>query len=169
MRDADSFQVLGPDQANELRAFAERRWQEDLPDESERMFAAWASPWRPEALAHYLPLGWSFGSRRERDGALTGFFLGQALLFLRGQTQTLWIEHVEGASPEKTEALVDVAVRAAREKHLQQVLFNDASISVGGAFDVRAASGAPYLRASLEGRGAALVGEGLWRVKTTKG
>lgn len=164
------FVVIGPSELEDVFAFCQEGLASAIHDSSERMLASWAVPWRREALAHYLPLGWSFAAREKgrSQGPLEGFFIAQPILFMRGQTQTLWIEHVEARSVAAVEALADVAVRAAREKHLQRALFNDASESFPG-FDKRAAPSAPCLRSWLEGRGAARVGEGLWQVMTTKG
>lgn len=118
------YQVLSLNNYDEVFAFAERNLEKAFPDEAERMFASWAVRWRKEALEHYLRLGWSFIVRDQ--GQIVGFFLAQPFLFFRGQTQTLWVEHIEALDPEVREGLVDVAARVAREKHLQRVLFADA-------------------------------------------
>lgn len=117
-------QVLSNPDIDEVLDFASGRLVSAIPDEAERAFASWSVPWRKEALEHYLKLGWSFITRE--SGEARGFFLAQPFLFFRGQTQTLWVEHVEATSPEVLDVLVDVAVRVAREKHLQRVLFANA-------------------------------------------
>lgn len=120
---AVEFQVLSLSDLDEVYEFANRRLVANIPDEQERTFALWTVKWRREALEHYLKLGWSFIARD--NGATVGFFLAQPFLFFRGQTQTLWVEHIEAIDSETAEKLVEVAVRVAREKHLQRVLFSD--------------------------------------------
>lgn len=123
------YQVANPSELDEIIAFAEARLAETETDPTERMFKAWHAPWRKEALEHYLKLGWSFTVReRSPSGTkLVGFFLGQALLFLRSQTQTLWIEYLDAETKDARDGLVDLAVRLSREKHLQRVLFQNPS------------------------------------------
>ena len=118
------FQVLSQNDKDEIYEFAEQRLSKTIDDENERRFALWSVRWRGEALDHYLKLGWSFVARSESaQNKVAGFFLAQPFLFFRGQTQTLWVEHIEARSEADAEALIDVAVRVAREKHLQRVLF----------------------------------------------
>lgn len=118
---------------DEILAFSQAQLAKSEPDETARMFKSWHAPWRKEALEHYLKLGWSFTVREKSSGRLLGYFLGQALLFLRGQTQTLWIEVLEAENEEARAGLTDVAIRLSREKHLQRVLFAE-SANVKGAF-----------------------------------
>lgn len=92
-------------------------------DAMEREMQSWSARWRSEALAHYLPQGWSFGAFRA--GKLEAYVLAQPFIFFRGLTQTLWIEHVGFASPEAALQVLDVAHRWARDKHLQCVLLED--------------------------------------------
>lgn len=120
-------QVLSPPDIEEVFTYANARLTEREPNEHDRMFKSWSAKWRREALEHYLKLGWSFISRDEKTNRTNGFFLGQPFLFFRGQTQTLWVEHIEADNDEVKHQLVDTAVRIAREKHLQRVLFADAS------------------------------------------
>ena len=115
-------QVLGANDIDEIFNFASHRLELQVTDLSDRMFASWVAPWRKESLEHYLKLGWSFVSRHP-DGKTAGFFLGQPIMFFRGQTQNLWIEHVDADSDAGTQELVDIAVRVAREKHLQRAIF----------------------------------------------
>lgn len=119
------FQVLSLSDSDldEVHSFAERALQARVSDETARVFESWSAKWRREALEHYLRLGWSFIAREH--GRTAGFFLAQPFLFFRGQTQTLWVEHIEAPEARVREALVEVAVRVAREKHLQRVLFAD--------------------------------------------
>jgi hypothetical protein len=115
------FQVLSTPDADEVFGFAERSLRQRIPDENEFTFASWSAPWRRESLEHYMRLGWSFIARESNE--TVGFFLAQPFLFFRSQTQTLWVEHIEAGNQAVIDALVDVAVRVAREKHLQRVLF----------------------------------------------
>jgi hypothetical protein len=120
-------QVLSAPDLEEVYAYAHQRLVASEPNEEDRMFKSWSVKWRKEALEHYLKLGWSFIARDEQTKQTVGYFLAQPFLFFRGQTQTLWVEHVDGDTKAITDELVDVAVRVAREKHLQRVLFADAS------------------------------------------
>ncbi len=117
------FQVLSRNDRDPISEFSEARFAQAVTDETERRLRLWSVRWRTEALDHYLPLGWSFVARDQ--GKVRGYFLGQALLFFGGLTQTLWIEHLECADESTGRALVEVAVRLAREKHLQRVLFSE--------------------------------------------
>ena len=117
-------QVLSLPDIDEVYDFAAGRLATRIPDETERTFKSWSEPWRREALEHYLKLGWSFITRE--NGKVAGFFLAQPFIFFRGQTQTLWVEHIEASNAEVTDVLVEVAVKVAREKHLQRVLFANA-------------------------------------------
>lgn len=146
------FQVLGLSDLDEVYGFAERRLVQSMPDETERMFHSWQVRWRREALEHYLKLGWSFIAR-DTEGRTLGFFLGQPFLFFRGQTQTLWVEHIEAHDSAVREALIDVAVRVAREKHLQRVLIADAD----------------QFKQELERWTWAPLNESIAEIKTTKG
>lgn len=92
-------------------------------DEMETMMAVWSSPFRKESLEHYFKLGWSFLAINSKN-EVTGFFLGQPLLFFDNQTQTLWIEHVSATDLAITTELVDIAYRLSREKHFQRVLIS---------------------------------------------
>ena len=121
------FQVLSLGDLDEVYAFAEGQFQKQMrerkKDENETRLLLWHVPWRKEALEHYLKLGWSFIARD--GGKPVGFYLAQPFLFFRGQTQTLWIEHIEGLNQTITDSLLDIATRVAREKHLQRVLTDD--------------------------------------------
>ena len=119
-------QVLSAPDIEEIFNYASARLAQSEPNEHDRMFKSWSAKWRREALEHYLKLGWSFIARDEHSKRTLGFFLGQPFLFFRGQTQTLWVEHIEADSDEVKHHLVDTAVRVAREKHLQRVIFADA-------------------------------------------
>lgn len=117
------LEVLSERDLDEVYGFADARLKAAVPDETERMFLSWDVKWRREALTHYLRTGWCFIGRDEKGVA--GFILAQPFLFFRGQTQTLWVEHIEARDESITAQLVEVAVKVAREKHLQRVLFAD--------------------------------------------
>lgn len=146
-----SFQVISPSDLDEIYRYAEKRLVQQVPNEMERTLHSWHVRWRKEALEHYLPMGWSFVVRSNNQ--TVGFFLAQPFLFFRGQTQTLWVEHVQADSVEILEALVDVAVRTSREKHLQRVLF----------------SAEDKVEDALEKWRPQITSDQLWEVKTTKG
>ena len=126
-------QVLSAPDLDEVYAYASGRLAKSEPNEQDRMFKSWSAKWRKEALEHYLKLGWSFIARDEQTktalsgGTVVGYFLAQPFLFFRGQTQTLWVEHIEADDSAIQQDLVDIAVKVAREKHLQRVLFAEAS------------------------------------------
>lgn len=94
------------------------------PDEIENQIQVWNSFFRKEALEHYFKSGWSFLALDSRQNIL-GFFMGQALLFLDKQTQSLWVEYISAANSEIYTELVDIAYRLSREKNFQKVLFSD--------------------------------------------
>ena len=123
-------QVLSLPDLEEVYNYATSRLEKVEPDLNERMFKSWSAKWRKEALEHYMKLGWSFIARRENPETkkleAVGFFLAQPFLFFRGQTQTLWVEHVDADDESIKTVLVEIAVKVAREKHLQRVLFGEA-------------------------------------------
>lgn len=100
--------------------FEKARLAQTVADPMDREMRAWNSRWRDEALAHYLPQGWSFGVFSIQK--LTGYVLGQPYMFHRGLTQTLWIEHLSAVDQATLKHLVDVAHKWARDKHLQALL-----------------------------------------------
>lgn len=93
-------------------------------NEIENQIAVWNSFYRKESLEHYFKSGWSFVAL-DTDQNIVGFFMGQALLFLDKQTQSLWIEYISADNSEVYTELVDIAYRLSRDKHLQRVLFSD--------------------------------------------
>ena len=93
------------------------------PDSFENKMQVWDSSYRKESLEHYFKLGWSFIAF-DAENKIAGFFLGQPLLFLDKQTQSLWIEHVSAKNIEVKTELVDIAFRLSREKHFQRVLLS---------------------------------------------
>jgi len=117
--------VLQPTEIDEILAFESRKMAEKVTDEMERQIQSWNARWRKESLQHYVPLGWSFCARESSspESPLVGYFIAQALLFLDGQTQTLWVEHLQFSSLQIRDALVELAVKLGREKHLQKIYF----------------------------------------------
>jgi hypothetical protein len=115
---------------DEILDFENKKLQEQIPDEMERTLASWNVRWRKEALEHYLKLGWSFLAREQDkpssfsdEGLLVGYFIAQPLLFLDGQTQSLWVEHLQYGSLQARDELCELAYKLSREKHFQKVFF----------------------------------------------
>lgn len=94
----------------------------DSAEQIENQILMWDSFYRKEALEHYFKLGWSFIAE-DSEKNICGFFMGQPLLFLDKQTQSLWVEYVSADSNETYTQLVDIAYRLSREKHFQKVMF----------------------------------------------
>ncbi len=114
----------------EISQFEQVKLVQNIADENERTFFSWSARWRPESLEHYLPMGWSFLARDtetpssfSKEGTLVGYFLAQPFLFMDGQTQTLWVEHLNYSTLQARDELCDLAQRLSREKHFQRVLF----------------------------------------------
>ena len=115
---------------DEILHFEKTKLQETIPDEMDRELKSWNSRWRKEALEHYVPMGWSFLVRDRNlessfsdEGLLTGYFIAQPLLFFEGQTQTLWVEHMQYSTLQARDELCELAYKISREKHFQKVLF----------------------------------------------
>lgn len=115
--------VIQNDDLQEILDLENKKLHETYPDEMERMMAGWNSRFRVEALNHYLPLGWSFLARDDESHKVMGYFIAQPLLFLDGQTQSLWVEHVQYVSLQARDELCELAYKLGREKHLQRVYF----------------------------------------------
>lgn len=127
--------VVLPEDLQDILDLEKNKLIENYPDESERIIAGWNSKFRIEALNHYIPLGWSFLARDSETKSLMGYFIAQPLLFLDGQTQSLWVEHVQYTSLQARDELCELAYKISREKHLQRVYFpqeNGISNSVKG-------------------------------------
>ena len=151
---ANPIKVLTPDNVESIYDLEMERLASIESDEMQRNLISWESPWRKESLNHYANTGWSFIMHSENDSnKVLGYILGQAFVFFRNQTQTLWIEHLGATSTEVTEELVEVAYRWARDKHLQRVIFHQAN------------EYSEYIK-SFKGY---LVSAGDWEIKTTKG
>jgi hypothetical protein len=112
----------------EIVNYEKQKLVEQFPDEMEREIHSWNTRWRKESLEHYLPKGWSFLARdpsqrseHSPEGLLVGYFLGQPLLFFDGQTQSLWVEHLQHSTLQARDELCELAYRLSREKHFQRV------------------------------------------------
>lgn len=118
---SNTYRIAQLDDVEQVLQFAiEMNFPED-PESFENKMQVWDSSYRKEALEHYLKLGWSFLAF-DSNQKLVGFFLGQALLFLDKQTQTLWVEYICAKNDEVKTELIDIAYRLSREKHFQRVL-----------------------------------------------
>lgn len=125
-----SLRIILPAEIDEILDFENRKLAEQVPNETDRQLQSWSTRWRREALEHYLPLGWSFLARDTAqpspyspDGLLVGYFIAQPMLFVDGQTQSLWVEHLQYSSLQARDELCDLAYRLSREKHFQRVYF----------------------------------------------
>lgn len=115
---------------DEIVALEKAKLAETIADEMEREMKSWNSRWRKESLEHYLPQGWSFlvrdrsqKSPYSEEGLLVGYFLAQPLLFFDGNTQNLWIEHIQFSTLQARDELCELGYKLSREKHFQQVFF----------------------------------------------
>lgn len=113
---------------DEIVTFEKAKLAETISDEMEREMKSWNSRWRKESLEHYLPMGWSFlvrdrsqKSSSSDEGLLVGYFLAQPLLFFDGNTQNLWVEHIQYSTLQARDELCELAYKLSREKHFQQV------------------------------------------------
>ena len=105
-------------------AYESARIHDPKIDEIENQILIWNSYFRKESLEHYFKLGWSFLAY-DNQNKVKGFFMGQPLLFVDKQTQSLWVEYVSADTDEIFTELVDIAYRLSREKHFQRVLFSE--------------------------------------------
>jgi hypothetical protein len=128
------FRIIQIDDLSEILDYEQKKLANLVPDETERTLQSWNARWRQEALEHYFPMGWSFLARdkdiqspNSSEGALVGYFMAQPFLFMEGQTQCLWIEHLSYSSLQARDELCDLAYRLSREKHFQRVLFPNIS------------------------------------------
>lgn len=131
------LQILSASDQAEVLAFSRSRANK------EDLFIEWSAPWRQESLEHYLKIGWSMARREAATGRLVGYILAQPFLFLRRQTQTVWVEHVEGETPAIAAELVDTIIRVSREKHMQRVLmdFDLSQVDLGLGEVIRSRNG----------------------------
>lgn len=116
------FKILQLADIEDVTNFEMKIAEKEIPDEMTRMMQSWSARWRKESLDHYIPMGWSFVARNEQN-AVMGYFIAQPLLFFDGQTQTLWMEHIQASSKEVRDQLCEIGYKLAREKHLQKIIF----------------------------------------------
>jgi hypothetical protein len=149
------LRIIQPSEIEEILSFEKRKLQDQIQDEMEREFAMWNSRWRKEALEFYLPMGWSFLARDQQvqnnngeahsEGPIVGYFIAQPLLFLHGQTQSLWIEHLQYNSLQVRDELCELAWRLSKEKHFQKVYFPDLSGLANGVSRFKAEPWSPQV------------------------
>ena len=120
MSESLETRILLIDDADAILAFESGQLAKTMSDPMEREMASWSARYRKEALEHYLPKGWSFGTFL--NGQLVGYILAQPLLFVRGLTQTVWIENISTTHPGLAKTLIEVVHKWARDKHLQCLL-----------------------------------------------
>lgn len=127
-----SFEFINATLENleEILFYENEKLKELYSSDIEQSLARWNSRWRQESLEHYLKSGWSFilrdraiPSTFSKNGTLLGYFLAQPLLFLDGQTQSLWIEHISHTHLAARDQLCEFAYKLSRDKHFQKVYF----------------------------------------------
>lgn len=114
----EEIKIMTLDNLEETLQFEMQRLEGEA---MEKEFASWNAPWRREALAHYLPQGWSF--IKKIDGQVAGYVMCQPVLFFQGWTQTLWVEHVSAVDSKIGLEMLEIAYRWAKDKHLQKIFF----------------------------------------------
>lgn len=119
-----TYRIAQLDDVEKVFNYESKKHHKEELDEIENQIIIWNSFFRKEALEHYFKTGWSFVAV-DQDQNIQGFFMGQALLFLDKQTQSLWVEYISASSPTIYTELLDIAYRLSREKHFQKVLFSD--------------------------------------------
>lgn len=146
------FKIVQPSEIPEILDFEQRKLAEQILNEEDRALLSWNARWRKEALEHYIPMGWSFLARDTAvtsefsdGGLLMGYFIAQPLLFLDGQTQSLWVEHLQFSSLQVRDELCDLAYRLSREKHLQKVYFPKSPATLNSTKHMRAEEWSPQV------------------------
>ncbi len=129
-----------------------------LRSNPEDPFVGWTAPWRTESLRHYLSLGWSMFKRDVQTGELLGYVLAQPVLFMRKQTQSVWVEYVDALTPALKAELLEAVVRVSREKHMQRVLFESTLLPLDQG-----------LGEFIRDRGGRVIEEDIIEIATTKG
>lgn len=119
-----TYRIAQLEDADDVLNFETKRHHNSEISEIENQINIWNSHYRKEALEHYFKTGWSFVAVNQQQ-EIVGFFMGQALLFLDKQTQSLWVEYVSAVNESIFTELVDIAYRLSREKHFQRVLFSE--------------------------------------------
>ena len=144
--------VMQSSDLEEILHFEKAKLQESMDDEMEREIKSWSSRWRKESLEHYFPMGWSFLVRDRSqpspyspEGLLVGYFLAQPLLFFDGQTQTLWMEHIQFSTLQARDELCELAYKLSREKHFQKVLFPESQTVLNATKNFKSQSWGPQV------------------------
>jgi hypothetical protein len=143
--------ILQPDHQEEILNFERNRLQAARIDPIDQQLQEWSARWRQEALAHYLPMGWSFGAR-DVESQLVGYFLAQPILFFRGMTQSLWLDHLSYDHAAVGAKLIETAYRWSRDKHMQKVIVPEL----------------PQIEEHLKGLAGESVEERWWELRSTK-
>lgn len=146
------LQVLSLNELDIVHGWSRERSNPDDP------FEGWTAPWRTESLQHYLKLGWSMFKRNPDSGELLGYVLAQPILFMRTQTQSVWIEYVDALTPAIKTDLVETIIRVSREKHMQRVLFEARLLPMDQG-----------LGEIIRGRSGRVIEEDMIEIATTKG
>lgn len=146
------FRIIQASEISEILDFEQRKLAEQIPNEEDRTIHSWNARWRQEALEHYIPMGWSFLARDTStksevsdEGQLMGYFIAQPLLFLDGQTQSLWVEHIQFSALQVRDGLCDLAYRLCREKHLQKVYFPKSPATLNSTKHMRTEEWSPHV------------------------
>lgn len=145
-----AFRVLVPSELDHIAEFEKNMLATLQIPEEQSLIMSWSAPWRRESLEHYANSGWSFGAWKGQK--LVGYFLAQPFVFFRGLTQTLWVEYLSAEDNETEFAMIDLARRYGRDKHLQSVLFNENA----------------NLKSNLQSLGGKQIGDQIYEFKTTK-
>lgn len=119
-----TYRIAQLDDVEKVFNYESKKHHNSELNEIENQIVIWDSFFRKESLEHYFKTGWSFVAL-DKDQNIAGFFMGQALLFLDKQTQSLWVEYISASDSAVYTQLVDIAYRLSREKHFQKVLFSD--------------------------------------------
>lgn len=128
--DSASYRIAQLDDVENVFNYEFKKIAVDGNHEIENQILVWNSYFRKEALEHYFKLGWSFVAEH-KSGQICGFFMGQPLLFVEKQTQSLWVEFVSADNMNIYTELVDIAYRLSREKHFQRVLLSESVKTAG--------------------------------------
>lgn len=146
------LRIIQASEMDEILEYENRKLSEVIADEMERTMASWNTKWRKESLEHYLPMGWSFMARDSslpssfsNEGLLVGYFIAQPLLFFEGQTQSLWVEHIQYSTLQARDELADLAYKLSREKHFQKVFFPESQSLLSAVRGMKAESWDPQV------------------------
>lgn len=146
------LRVIQMEDLEEILQFERAKLSETVSDEMERELKSWNSRWRKESLNHYLPMGWCFLARdrnlpspHSQEGMLVGYFLAQPLLFFDGNTQSLWVEHMQYNTLQARDELCELAYKLSREKHFQKVFFPESQSVLNAVKTFRAQNWDPQV------------------------